>query len=120
MKTEKENTTDETQEVSHEITLFAEPVFHLGNFTITNALFTSWFVVAIIIILSLVLRSRLREVPSKLQNLFEIITEGALSLCDQVTSNRALSIKIFPFAISVFFFILYILIYFILPFPYFH
>src|SRR3989338_5144254 len=106
MTTETENTTAETQEVSHEITLFAEPVFHLGNFTITNALFTSWFVVAIIIILSLVLRSRLREVPSKLQNLFEIIVDGALDLCDQVTNSRTLSIKIFPIAISVFFFIL--------------
>jgi len=106
MTTETENTTAETQEVSHEITLFAEPVFHLGNFTITNALFTSWFVVAIIIILSLVLRSRLREVPSKLQNLFEIIVDGALDLCDQVTNSRALSIKIFPIAISVFFFVL--------------
>src|SRR3989344_3242567 len=32
--------------------------------------------------------------------------ENALSLCDQVTNDRALSMRIFPFAISVFFFIL--------------
>src|SRR3989344_4071268 len=119
MTLETENITTETQparnaesfadaggEVSHEITLFAEPVFHLGNFTVTNALLTSWVAVAIIIILSLALRSRLREVPNKLQNLFEIIVEGALDLCDQVTNSRTLSIKIFPIAISVFFFIL--------------
>ncbi len=94
------------EKISQEITLFAEPIFHFENFTITNALLTSWVVVAILIILSLVLRSKLREVPGKLQNLFEIIIEGALSLCDQVTNSRALSIKIFPIAISVFFFIL--------------
>ncbi len=98
------------EEVSHEITLFAEPIFNfgppVGGFTITNALLTSWIVVAIIIILSYVLRFKLREIPGKLQNIFEIMIEGALGLCDQVTGNRTLSIKIFPVAISVFFFIL--------------
>jgi F-type H+-transporting ATPase subunit a len=88
------------------ITLFAEPIFHFDSFTITNALLTSWFVIAIIIVLSLVLRSKLRVIPGKLQNIFEIIVDGALDLCDQVTNSRALSVRIFPIAISVFFFIL--------------
>src|ERR1035437_6857701 len=94
------------EQISHNITLFAEPIFHFSNFTVTNALLTSWFVVAIIIILSLVLRSKLTVIPGKLQNIFEIIVDGALDLCDQVTNSRALSVKIFPIAISVFFFIL--------------
>ncbi|MFA6257398.1 MAG: FoF1 ATP synthase subunit a [Candidatus Paceibacterota bacterium] len=94
------------EEISHEITLFAEPIFHVGSFTVTNALLTSWVVVVLIIILSLVLRSKIQTVPDKLQNTFELVIENALNLCDQVTNNRALSIKIFPIAISVFFFIL--------------
>ena len=32
--------------------------------------------------------------------------DGALDLCDQVTNSRALSVKVFPIAISVFFFVL--------------
>lgn len=107
MAIEEVHTTREAvQEIAHEITLFAEPVFHVGNFTVTNALLTSWFVVVIIVILALVLRSKLREVPGKLQNIFEIIVDGGLSLCDQVTNSRKLSVKIFPIAISVFFFVL--------------
>ena len=94
------------EEISHNITLFAEPIFHFGNFIVTNALLTSWVVVAIIAVLSLVLRSKISVVPGKLQNVFEIAVEGALGLCDQVTGSRALSVKIFPIAISVFFFIL--------------
>lgn len=94
------------EKISHEITLFAEPIFHLKDFTVTNALLTSWVVVIVIIIISLVLRSGLKIIPGKLQNIFEIIVDGALSLCDQVTNSRALSIQIFPIAISVFFFIL--------------
>ena len=108
--TQNEITTETTQEISHEITLFAEPIYHSGSpaggFVVTNALLTSWVVVGIIIVLAIFLRSRLKEVPGKLQNLFEIIVDGALELCDQVTNNRALSVQIFPVAISVFFFIL--------------
>jgi F-type H+-transporting ATPase subunit a len=89
-----------------EHTLFAEQIFHLGNFTITNALLTSWLGVGVILIISLVLRSRIREIPHGIQNVFEIVVEGALGLCDQVTNDRALSVRIFPIAISVFFFIL--------------
>lgn len=105
---EEENTIDiiEQQQISQETTLFAEPIYHFKNFTITNALFTSWVAVIIIIIMAIFLRSKLREIPRGIQNFFEVIIDGALSFCDQVTNNRALSIKIFPFAISVFFFIL--------------
>jgi F-type H+-transporting ATPase subunit a len=97
---------DGHEEVSHETTLFAEPVFHVQNFSITNALFTSWIVVIFIVVMSFVLRRKLKEIPTGIQNVFEVIIEGALSLCDQVTNNRKLSMKIFPIAISVFFFVL--------------
>lgn len=98
--------TNTTQEISHETTLFAEPIAHVGSFTITNALVSSWFAVLVIVILSVILRKKLRETPKGLQNIFEIIVEGALDLCDQVTNSRAISLKVFPIAISVFFFVL--------------
>ncbi len=94
------------EKISHETTLFAEPVSHYGNFTVTNALLSSWLAVLVIIVLALMLKKKLREVPNILQNIFEIILEGALDLCDQVTNSRALSMKVFPIAISVFFFVL--------------
>lgn len=93
-------------EIAHEITLFAEPVAHIGEFPITNAMVTSWVSVLFLVVVSFVLRSKLKEIPKGIQNIFEIIVDGALSLCDQVTNDRKLSIKIFPIAISVFFFIL--------------
>ena len=94
------------EKISQEITLFAEPIFHFGSLTVTNALLTSWVVVGIIIVLAIFLRLKLTTIPGKLQNIFEMIVEGALDLCDQVTGSRTLSMQIFPFAISVFFFIL--------------
>src|SRR3989344_4171713 len=99
-------TEHKTEQPTQHITLFAEPIAHFKSLTITNALVTSWVAVLIIIVISIVLRSKLRTVPGKIQNLFEIIIETALGMCDQVTNDRALSIRIFPYAITVFFFIL--------------
>jgi F-type H+-transporting ATPase subunit a len=100
------NTEERVEQISHNTTLFAEPIYQNKNFTITNALFTSWSAVLILVIIAIILRKKLQEVPKGIQNVFEIIIEEALSLCDQVTNDRGLSIRIFPIAISVFFFIL--------------
>ncbi len=94
------------EKISQEITLFAEPIHHFENFTLTNALLTSWVAVMIVVVISIILRFKLRTIPGKLQNIFEIVVEGALGMCDQVTNDRALSVRVFPIAISVFFFIL--------------
>ncbi len=99
-------TKDTNREISHTVTLYAEPIIHFKYFTITNALATSWVVIIIIAIIAITLNKKIKEVPGKLQNLFEIIIEGALTLCDQVTNSRLLSLQIFPIAISAFFFIL--------------
>ena len=94
------------QELKHESTLYAEPVTHIGSFPVTNALLTSFTAVVIIALLAIALRARISEVPKGIQNMFEAILEGALSLCDQVTNNRKISEKVFPLAFSVFLFIL--------------
>lgn len=93
-------------ELLHESTLFAEPIFHFGNFTVTNALFTSWIVVFILIVLAIVIKTKIRKIPRGIQNFFEIIIEGAESLCDQVTNSRAITNKAFPIVFSVFMIVL--------------
>lgn len=98
--------TDTSHEIVHEVTIYAEPIGHIGNFTITNALLTSWIAVGIIVILAIVVRLSIKKIPSKLQTLFEVIIEQTLDLTDQITGNRAKSLKIFPIALAVFFFIL--------------
>ena len=81
-------------EVSHEITLYAEQVGHIGSFPITNALLTSWVVVGIILILSLVIRFSVKKVPGKLQSVFELLLDAAYDLCDQVTGSRKITTKV--------------------------
>jgi len=95
-----------TEEISHESTLYAEPITHFGSFTVTNALFTSWVVVFILIIISIIVRTSIKKIPKGIQNLFEIIIEEAESLCDQVTNSRVITNKAFPIVFAVFMFVL--------------
>ncbi|MEI8174483.1 MAG: FoF1 ATP synthase subunit a [bacterium] len=90
----------------HETTIYAEPVFHVGSFQITNSLLNSWLAVLVIIAFCVLLRMKLKKVPGKVQHIFEILLEGALSLCDQVTNDRKITLKIFPLVTSLFIFIL--------------
>lgn len=96
----------ESHNVSHEITLYAEPIAYVGNFPITNALLTAWVTVIIIIFITVFLRNKMKEIPRGIQNFFEFIIEGALSLSDQVTGNRDISEKAFPLIFSIFLFVL--------------
>ena len=95
-----------TNEVSHEVTIYAEPIFHIGKFQVTNSLINSSLVVLFVFVISLVLRLRLKKIPGKLQHVFEIMLDGAMSLVDQVTNDRKISVRIFPVVFSLFVFIL--------------
>ncbi len=90
----------------HEISLYAEPVFYVGNFPVTNSLITSWVAVVLIIVLSLAIRLKLKKVPGTFQSMIEKIVEEALKMMDLVTNDRQKSEKIFPVVFSIFVFIL--------------
>lgn len=94
------------QEISHEPTLFAEPVFNLGKFTVTNSLLNSWITVLIIIVLAVVVGKKVKKIPKGIQNYVEVILEGAMNLADSVTGSRERTKKIFPIVFALFLFIL--------------
>jgi F-type H+-transporting ATPase subunit a len=96
----------ETGHVSHEISLAAEPIFEVGQFTVTNSLLNTWLVVFFLIIVSVFLKRSLKVIPKGIQHLFEIIIEGAMSMGDSVTGSRKKTKKIFPFIFSIFVFVL--------------
>lgn len=96
----------EASESGHEVTIFAEPVFHIGKFEITNSLLTSWLAVIVIVAFAFAIRVKIKKIPNKLQHVFEVVLEGAMGLIDQVTSDRKITNKIFPIIFSLFVFIL--------------
>jgi F-type H+-transporting ATPase subunit a len=103
---EQNNIQTENQEVQMESTLFAEPIYHIGNFTITNSLLNSWMTVAILVIFFVLIGKKIKRIPKGIQNIFEIILEQALGLADSITGSRKISEKFLPISLALFLFIL--------------
>ena len=94
------------EEVLHENTIFAEPIFNIGDFTVTNSLINTWLVVIVFIVFAFALRSKLSKVPRGIQNAMEMVVDGALNLADSVTGSREKSLAFFPLTFILFIFIL--------------
>lgn len=94
------------EHVEHEISLAAEPLINYNGFNITNSLVNTWLVVFILVVFSVILRGKLKLIPKGLQNMVEIIVEGALNLADSVTGARKKTMKMFPIVFSIFVFVL--------------
>ncbi len=94
------------EELIHENTLYAEPIAHIGNFPLTNALLTSSLALIIILIIAISVKRSIKTVPTGLQNTLEMIIEGFLGIFDDVTGSRQRSLKFAPIVLAFFFFIL--------------
>jgi F-type H+-transporting ATPase subunit a len=90
-----------------EISLAAEPVFHIGDFAITNSLLTTWIVVAFLVICAVILKKKIKRIPEGMQNLVEAVFEYFLNVMDSVTGSRKMSRKFFPIVTTIFIFVIF-------------
>jgi F-type H+-transporting ATPase subunit a len=90
-----------------EISLAAEPIHHIGAFTVTNSMLTAVIISVVFIVLALVLRMRLSTIPSSGQSILEMVYDGVISITERVTGNRHVAKDLFPFVVTAFFFIVF-------------
>ena len=88
------------------ISIAAEPLFHIGSFPVTNTLVVTFGISLIIIVASFILRNRISLVPRGFQNIVESVLEALLNLVDSVTQNRRQSKKFFPLVATIFIFVI--------------
>lgn len=93
-------------QIQHEITLSAEPIFKIGGFTATNSWLNSVIAVFILVILLFAVGRKASLIPKGLQNVFEVLLEAALKFTDTITNSRKVSEKLLPFVLALFLFIL--------------
>lgn len=86
------------------ITLAAEPLAHIGNFTITNTLTNTLLVDAILGSLAWYVHKNAALIPGKFQAAVELVMEGFHGLTESVAAER--TVKIFPYVMTFFLFIL--------------
>ena len=86
------------------ISLAAEKIGILWGFPISNALVTTWFVMALIVVGSILITSRLSLVPSNTQSMAELLVGGLYNFFETVVGKRVA--QFFPLVGSLFLYIL--------------
>jgi len=84
------------------ISLAAEPIFHIGSFPVTNTLMVSWVVLAALVVLSVAVRRSMRVVPAGIHNAAEAVIEFLLNMVDGVTNDREKTKRFFPVIATIF------------------
>ena len=89
-----------------EISLAAETVGHIGSLPVTNSMILSWVASLFLIILTLSATKKISLIPSKIQNLFEIIIEFLFDTANTVFDDENVTKKYFPLIATLFIFII--------------
>ena len=89
-----------------EISLKAQQLFSIGSFGITNGLLLALLASLVLIVFSLIFRSKVKMVPGKVQGVVEMSIEGLLGLMSSVLGTREAAEKYLPLIATIFIFIL--------------
>jgi F-type H+-transporting ATPase subunit a len=76
----------------------------VGKWDLMNTMVTTWLAMLVLIVVSLIIRRNLKDVPGRLQALFEVIMEFFLSLCEQIAGKEKAR-RFFPLVFTIFIFI---------------
>ena len=88
------------------ISLAAEPIFRIGSFPVTNTLLVAWAITLFLFLIVFLTRRKLKEVPTGLQNIVELIIEGAFNFIESITHDRRQTKKFFPIVFTIFIFVI--------------
>ena len=94
--TEMESSAESAEEGSIHVSLKPEVIFNVGPLPVTNSMLAAYSVSLFLVIVTLIVRSRLKTVPGKLQLVMETIYTSALSFVQDITRNDKLTKHIFP------------------------
>jgi F-type H+-transporting ATPase subunit a len=89
------------------ISLRAEQIFRIGSFPVTNSVLLAFIAVVLLAAIAITLNRRMAMVPTGMQNIAEMVIEGALGLMDSVLGTRQKSEKYLPLVLTIFFFVLF-------------
>lgn len=86
------------------ISIAAETIGYIGSFPVTNALLSTWIIMAFLLIASVVLTSQLKRKPGRLQVAIESIVGGLFSFFENIGGNHGKHYA--PLAVGIFIFVL--------------
>jgi F-type H+-transporting ATPase subunit a len=87
------------------VAIAAEKLGEFLGIPITNALITTWVVMALLVIVAFTLRSRLKMIPSRFQLLMESLVEYVYDYVAETLGSREYARRFFPLLMTIFLFI---------------
>lgn len=88
-----------------EISLAAEELFKIGNFPITNSLFSTIMVSLVFLVFSVTINRKISIIPGKFQSALEMGVEWLLDLMGSVLGSAKKAEQYFPLIATIFLFI---------------
>ncbi len=88
------------------VSLPAEPVAHIGSFSITNTLIASWFTIVVLVGLSIFLTRKMSLIPGRRQGLAEVVVEGLLNFVEGVAGKKHARM-LFPGVATIFLYVIF-------------
>lgn len=89
-------TEGEHEESAIHVSLKPETIFTIGSLPVTNSMLAAYSVSLFLIIITIIVRTRLKTVPGKLQLFYETILMTGFNFVKDTTKNDALTKHIFP------------------------
>ena len=90
-----------------EISISAEPIFHIGSFAVTNAQILSVTAFLLFVIVALIIRRKISMIPRGIQNVMEWFMDFMLELMESILGNRQRAEQYFPLIGTVFLFVMF-------------
>ncbi len=88
------------------VALPAEPVAHVGSFSITNTLIASWFTILVLVGLSIFLTRKMKLIPGRSQGMAEVVVEGLLNFVESVAGKKHTRM-LFPGVATIFIYVIF-------------
>jgi len=88
------------------VPLAAEPIFHVGNFPVTNSMINAWIATGFFVLVAIVAARRKTLVPRGVHNVIEMVIETLLAQAEKVTGSREKAKAFFPLVATIFLFVL--------------
>lgn len=88
-----------------EVELPASVIFHIGVFPVTNTILASWATTLVLVLLALLVTSRLKFIPGRVQGAIEAIIEWMYNFCKDVAGEKYGRV-FFPVVTTIFLYVM--------------
>jgi len=87
------------------VAISAEQVGQFLGIPITNTLLTSWIIVALLVVVAVVFRNKLRMVPGKFQTVLESMFSSVFDYIAETLESKEMAVRFFPLLMTIFLFV---------------